>query len=317
MEIRTDILIVLCHILDEFAEFRKDLRALVEKKSNNILSILNKIANNERVLRNKDAKAFYQKYQKVISVINNCPYATTTFLSLIVCHDDYYNLGFFYIYLLEHRTELNKILALLEKIKSLNITEINFMDSTFTDEIYKLKNFSYPGQLNVFYFMENMVAIPDSTEYIYKTTGTHYLMEIVPLEKHNLCFRITVNSLTFDPSLLPDDLSNENIGKKIVEALKINQQYRTDINEALKLSFPISELEKGCASLASNIPTLNNSIYKEDLLETLKELKLNLAKLKKIQDEYNQDIIKSNPLITSEIISKEQTLYLKKLNDID
>ena len=205
MRIRTNVLITLGDVLEEFEEFRRDLRVLVEKKNYNIFFIISALADDKYVLGYKDAKNFYQKYQKVIDIINRGSCPITLFLSYVAAKDNLYDLDFFYKYLVEHKSNLDKILGLLEKIKALGIETIMFTKDTFTEIRGEINSLA-----DEFYFMENMVGLPDYTKDRYKTKGTHYVMKICIVNDYLSCREIKVNSLDFEERCLPKDLSKEN-----------------------------------------------------------------------------------------------------------
>lgn len=318
MEIRTDMLITLCYILEEFEEFRKDLRTLVEKRDVNVIGTISTLARKELVIGKKDVKNFYQKYKKVIDIINRGNCHITLFLSFVISQDRLYNLDFFYNYLGEHKNELDKIVSLLKKIKSLGIEKLEFTDETFTDKVWKIDDYSC-DYVNDFYFMENMVGIPSYLKNIYKSNGSHYLMKLYSINDHIKFKKIMVNSLMFDANLLPEDLSKENTYDKIMEVINSEKlvQYRSDIDDILKLDLPIDEVVKNYNTLYNNILNLKRVKGKKELKEALEELNRSIAKLKNLQVKYNEGIIKDNPLVTGEVIGKEKELFLKKINHVD
>ena len=318
MEIKTDMLMTLCRILDDFEEFRKDLRALVEKRDTNVIGTINALASKGLVIGKKDVKNFYQKYKKVIDIIDKGHYHIILFLSYVISNDKIYNLDFFYKYLIEHKEELDKIVAVLNKFDDLGIEIVKFTDETFIDKVWKIDNYSNQYVYD-FYFMENMVGIPSYLKNIYKSSGSHYLMKLYSTDGYITCRGITVNSLTFDRSSLPDDLSKENTYDKIMEVINSDKvvQYRSDIDDILKLDLPLEEVVKNYKTLYNNILNLKRVKGKEELKEALEELNRSIAMLKNLQVKYNQGIIKDNPLVTGEVIKSEKELYLKRLNHVD
>ena len=318
MEIKTDMLMTLCRILDDFEDFRNDLRALVEKRDTNVISTIITLARKELVIGKKDVKNFYQKYKKVIDIINRGNYHITLFLSFVISHDRLYNLDFFYNYLLEHNNELDKVVSLLEKIKSLGVEIVKFTDETFTDKVWEIDDYSNQYVYD-FYYVENMVGIPSYIKNIYKSMGSHYLMKLYSTDGYITCREITVNSLTFDRNSLPINLSKENTYDKIIEVINSDKvvQYRSDIDDILKLDLPLEEVVKNYNTLYNNILNLKRVKGKKELKEALEELNRSIAMLKNLQVKYNQGIIEDNLLITGEVIGKEKELYLRKLNQVD
>ena len=320
-EIYTNHLIALCDILDTYESFRDDLKELVKNK-NAVAKInnLNYIFWEKMVLGNRDVKKFYHKYKDTLVIINRNTFLKSFLFQMIYARD----IEFFYNYLVAHKEELDRVKKLLKKISALGIDKITYEDRFF-DETYRLDYVENPASIffdkTIIYYMANLEIIPNyNSDYQYHSTSTPYQMKINIYNSHIYCADFIVNSLTFDSDLLPQAITKEYIYDKVMSLVRENpqiKQYAYDMREALKLSFPISELEKGYTSLLHNIDTLNNQTDKEKLSETLKELKLILAKLKKLQDEYNQSIIDRNSLITKEAIEKEQTLYLQRLNDMD
>ena len=324
-KIYTSHLITLCNILDTYASFRNDLQELVKNKNAiKKINILENLLNKKGVLGNRDVKEFYHKYVSTLKIINANTFLNGFLSRMIFTRIEDSDIDFFYDYLVAHKEELDKVKNLLKKIKSLDINKITYEERDFK-ETYKLEYTENPTTIlfdkYLIYYMANLEIIPNYTDgYQYRSTNTPYQMEISIYNSHIYCHNFIVNSLTFDPALLPPAITKEYTYDKVMNLVRNNQElkkYVYDIREALKLSYPLNELEKGYTSLSRAIATLNNPTCKEELLEALKELKLNLTKLKQLQATYNQSIIKSNPLITPEIIEKEEALYLKRLNDID
>ena len=111
-------------------------------------------------------------------------------------------------------------------------------------------------------------------------------------------------------------LLSYDVVRKIIDS-KINRQYRSDMDDILKLDLPLEEMDKIYKTLYENIYNLKRVTGKQDLKQVLEELNKGLGKLKILQEKYKQGIIDDNPLVTYDVIAKEKDQYLKRLNDSD
>ena len=122
-EVRVESLITLCHILNDYNDFTKNLAKLIKTKYNrDIVYMLDKISNGEFVIGAHKVKKFYRENKSVIDTINKF----SNISKFITYNYDYQGnlkeetgLDYFYEYIRSHKEDLEKILSLLEKIKTL------------------------------------------------------------------------------------------------------------------------------------------------------------------------------------------------------
>ena len=136
-------LIALYHIMDDFEEFEKKLKPLISTKYNrDFVHDLWKISRGKFTFGAFKARKFYKENKTIIDTIGE--YSDIS--SFINRHYDWQgnqigNLHFFYKYLIEHKNEIDKILAVLEKLQELGFTSFEFNeDLDFTKETYNIMN---------------------------------------------------------------------------------------------------------------------------------------------------------------------------------
>ena len=206
-------IIALCHIIDNFKEFEKNLLPIISPKYNrNFVFKLCDISQNKFKIGAKKAKKFYNENKQVIDTINkysNVP----TFINL---NYDYYgksngNLEFFYEYISNHTEEIPNILKLLEKLKELGFSTFIFNENLdFTKETYFSEQ-RFSRNFN-FTYVANPEIRPNYFDHIsYKTSDSNYKIDLKinvdEISKYGN--KITLNSLLFDPNTLPEKLDKK------------------------------------------------------------------------------------------------------------
>lgn len=331
MEIDINILIALCNILDKYEEFNNnilerynciyDLSSLVK---------LFKISQGEKVSRTPKLKEFYQKNKEVIDTINKfAPISNFILHNYSASNKKLYvseKLRFFYQYLLKNRSQLDQILSVLEKIKDLGFYKINFVEGyDFTEESQSITGPYSPlkGPYSPYYpgdivFFDNIQIEPNySKDTIkYKTNGSNYKIVFHPLSGSQGKL-IILNSLTFDPSRLPNKISTKSTVDYIVNLSKNLDESCFAIRTSVDLSINIDELQERYESLYKVMEELKNAPIKEKVRESLVKIQTELSKLQALSTEYNNSITEENPNITPEKIAEEIKLYLARRDSTD
>lgn len=309
-------IIALCHIVDDFEEFRQKLIPMISPKYNrNFIFQLWEILEGKTKLGARKAKKFYTENKSVIDTINQYT-QITRFINL---NYGYYgdctgSLEFFYEYILEHKNEINQILNILEKLKELDFHTFEFEeDINFTTETHCLLP---PLRANYsIIYLDNIEVSPGySTEVIYRSTSSNYKMNLgVSGESFSKYGKsITLNSLLFDPKRLPKKIDEKEIFDSIL-TLKHKQESTSEaIRNSVDLSVGVSDLEYQFNSTSSIISSLNGVENKVELLQVLFDIKADIDKLKTLSEEYDKSVATNHPSITSEILEHEKNLYLRK-----
>lgn len=342
-EANVDDIITLCNIADEYSEFHKNLiKFMTAKHNKNGLHKLGKIVNGDRVIGARKAKKFYKDNSKVIDEINKRPgfihnYDSLGNLRVTSCLDQIHQ------YILKNKDNLDKIYAVLEKIKSLGFEKIEFDENLdFTNAKYKLDT-EYSGPCEITYF-DNMEAMPNYQDSVieYKTTGSNYKMYLecvlfffniqggkskmidfktsgnivistaADFSKNECKRAITLNSLVFDPSRLPDDISNESIFNKIVELKETKKEECTIIKDSVDLSVAISDLKTQCDLSNDILQGLNIVESKKELLEALFRISRYIGRMQSMSLAHDKSIANPNSQITEEKLRAEKQLYYER-----
>lgn len=318
--INIDNLITLCHILDDYEEFEKILiKAMKHGSDRDFVFQLDDVSKGKFRLGSYKARRFYEENKLIIDAINH--YSTIpSFINLNYGINGKIigDIRFFYEYLVSHKEDIEKILFLMNKLKELGFDNIEFNDELdFTKEVYKTSLSQYDN----FYLMyvANPEVIPNYTNEInYVTKDSKYKMILSitgykekEISKYNR--KIILNSLIFNPYMLPEELDLEHTYGNLVR-LKEEQSDETFlIRNLVDLNVSIFDLDKQYDSTYRIINGLNDNIkHREELVTILMEIKAKLEKLKLLGLEYNRSISRNDPLLSQELLEQEKVYYLRR-----
>lgn len=317
--IDVETLITLCHIINDYEKFIKNLSKLMSNKHNiyNIHKLTN-ISKGNKVVGGRKYKRFYLENMTVIDEINKHSYISNFINNYYnnkyeFCDNE--NITFFYKYLSEHKENLEQIIQLLEKIKKLGINNLTLDEKAiFTDKEYKVYT-PFNDNFNIEY-LDNIEAIPNysSNEIKYKTQSSDYK---IVLGRTDDIFRmydrkIIVNNLLFSYERLPKTITKESIFDKIVSLKEEKQNSCEAIKNSIYLSSSIDSLSSEfnkITELSSKLDTIQD---KDELYKVLLETKTCIDKLKELSDKHDENIAESELGITNEDIKREKQLYLKE-----
>lgn len=314
--IYTKNLIALCHILDEYEEFKNRLQAAMGKKCNS--DFISKIDDVSRGKFSWSIKAmeFYKQNKAVIDTINQ-----HTNISLFI-NDNYdcelNEIGradYYYNYLKEHKEEMNKILKLLDKLSKLHIVTINLNENIdFSSENYGMCTW-LPDNYKLV-LQDNMEAVPGySSDLVrYKTTGSNYKITLGgafgDLNRY-LIGKIDLNSLTFDVSRLPNYDSSEDVYQIILELKEKKEDEYAAIKTSVDLNVGLEDLHKAFTIISQRIENLEDSEKKQELTHQLTTIKTAIIKMQDISEQMDADAVSSG-LVSNETLEKEKQLYKKE-----
>lgn len=309
-EIRVDVLMVLCHILDDFEAFRSSEYI---KSYSFDYTLVEDISRNGSKLLCGQANAFCKRNKNVLDIID-------TYMGFAYFMDDTFDLGshtfrdevnYFYNYLVAHRDSLDSIISLLEKMQELGILKICCDDSVdFKNEKNSICiRFSGNDSLNYF---ENMKAVPNSKvdRVSYITTGSKYKIR-VSLGEFPI---ITVNDLLFDGSLLPDSIDPHRLFDEIRELGTAVQDDNQKLISYVDAATVITELNLKYYDLKEifDARERENPENREALRNLLSEFLEVVKRISENNSSYGRRIVEGSENLTPELLEEN---YIYTLNN--
>lgn len=319
IKININDLIALCHVIDQFEEFNKNLTNLFNttKYKMELIYKLSKISKGKFSYNSKKVKNFYKENKDVIDIINKYTYIDSFISSYYTwtcdSKDVYLKNGELYQYILDNKDKLNKIIAVLEKLKNLKFYELNFSkDLKFSDEKYCM-NKRINENINIVY-LDNMESIPNYRNYIidYKTNYSNYKIVIGTLidKLSDYDKKIFLNDLTFDPDRLPKTLSKEDIIDTIIGLKKESEC--SNVKNSIDLSIGIDDLTSMLNRFNETINKMDNISSKEELINLLSNIRQEIVSIQDISQKYNSEIIQKNESITEDLLDTEKKEYIHR-----
>ena len=308
-EIRVDVLMVLCHILDEFEAFRSSefIKSFIFD-----YNLVEDISRNGSKLLCGPANVFCKKHKNVLDIINKYMgfenFMNNTFSR--GSHTFRGEVNCFYNYLVAHRDSLDSIISLLEKMQELGISEICCDDSVdFKNEKNSICiRFSGNDSLNYF---ENMKAVPSSTvdRVSYITTGSKYKIRV--LGEYPI---ITVNDLLFDGSLLPDSIDPQRLFDEIMKLRTAVQDDNKQLISYVDAATVITELNLKYYDLKEifDARERENPENREALRNLLSEFLEVVKRISENNSSYGRRIVEGSENLTPELLEEN---YIYTLNN--
>lgn len=325
---KVDDIIALCHILEDYREFIDKLNDLLYKPNlgGSVSEYISKASHGVKLpFRERKFTRFYQENKEVIDTINKYTdigyFISNNYNWLGELREDS-GLDYFHEYIMNHLEKLDKILAVLEKLKQLGFREFSFdKEKDFKNE----EHYMYTSIDNNFEisYLDNIEVLPNyQTDIVkYRTTDSNYMIvnglfngELADYDR-----KIILNSLTFDAKRLPNQIDKETMFDSIVSVKSEQSDLCQKIRNSVNLSTAADDLEEEYLRAKSTIDGLLQMEDKEELYKILTRLKKNIDALQNASARYDQDIARDNESISLEQIEKEKQLYLKRkfLSSID
>ncbi len=322
-----DSIIALCHILDIYHVFRKNLVEFMDSKSNktnlNNLNKLGKLVNGKSLGVPKKVKTFYQDNRSIIDLINNYNNINNFISYNYDLHGNIKTdscLELVYYHLLANQDQLHEILAVLEQLRKIGFKEIEFNENLdFTNVEYEVyTNFKYNSDI---VYLDNIKVIPNYNDNVvkYKSTNSNYKIVFHPSSYFlSDSSKLIVNSLLLSLTNLPSKLTLETI-EDLFNKIVMLKQNCNDLKNAVNLSVSIDDLKEQLDTTNKVVLQLQNVKNQEELLALLQKMRRELKLLQAESKIYNESIFQNNPDITYENIENEKKLYLHRryLSQID
>ncbi len=296
MIIKADVdnVIALCHIMDDFKEFEKRLTPiLLDSNFRYQLGLLSK-EKNQSV--SSTVYRFYRENKSIIDTINKYS-EITSFIDSFYYPDGNPKAFMFYAYeyILSHKDEIDKILAVLQKLKKLGFSEFELNeDFDPSEQIYALF-LAYDGNFAIDYVDNAESLYTSNCDMYYITTNSNYVMTLKTLRGEKLLgSKIILNSLLFDPKRLPASLSKKNTYDRILNSkkqqIKESNFFRNSYD--LKLCFLVlkNDLES-VESAIKEINELDNPKDKEKIIKKVIDIRNDIGKLKEFIEEHYHNVL--------------------------
>lgn len=311
-----NIIITLCHIINDFEEFEKRLLPYIkEKNRGNFISKLSDIVDGKFILGARKIKKFYIENKSVIDTINKYSYIPVfinkNYNSKGKRND---NFNFYINYLIKHKDQIPQILELLKKLRELGFGSFKLCENLkLTKDVYEISpNIKHNTCIT---YIANAQVIPNYTNNIqYRTDNSNYKIELDinygKINQYNK--KITLNSLLFNADSLPKQINREHVFDELVNKNNELEEEKNIIRTSVDLSISIADLEEQFNNTNEIISRLESVTNSKELVEILQQIKEKLEKIKYLSEEYNKTIEKDNPILTQELLENEKKLYLKR-----
>ncbi len=328
--IYTNHLIVLCEIFEDYKSFNYDLEKLIKSKINKNLvkKVFDYIRMKKHFFSTKKYELFIAKHINTIEVMKKygCLY-DFTILSYSVKGERKNNLAedYFFAYLEEHQKDIETIKQVALKIKELGIDRVTFCeDFDFTNKIHSLN----PLCDSEVAFLNDLEIIPAYLNHSikYKTKSSPYLIYLhlnrfggPRYEVSKYQRKINLNSLIFNPDLLPNEITVEStIG--VIKGLAEEEQKEVskDIKDSVDISIATDNLKKQFESLKKRYDNIDKVKDNQELKDLLLGMQNIIAKLQVFGANFEQAVIDTYPSLNKDIMKKEKTQEEdRRYNSID
>lgn len=317
-EIRIKSAITLCHIIEGYDSFIKDVE-LIWKKNNYFYFIedLKKVSFKENIFGKREAKKFYKEHSLIINTINEHSRIDIFLKEFLGDENKQQSMYVLYEYLLKNEADIEQILTLLEQIRSLGFQSILFDENAdFTKEEYNvfqepIRNYN----ANIGY-LENLERIPSygKEKIKYKSNDSHYKIKFSYSHIDNkflIDSTIYLNSLLFDPSLLPSFSSKPDIlFEKIIDLKKDKVEECQKLTDAVNVKLKLMDLKSELRSAKQTLKELSNMEERNLLENALLYMELELARMEQVDCENDKELMENNS-ITEDILKRECPMFVE------
>lgn len=311
--IKVNAAIALCHVLDDFEQFEKNLKLFIPQASHDYLNKLFNVSKGQKYLGTGKTKKFYNENKIIIDKINEYSNITDFIGGIYTSELCTGGLDFLYGYLLVNKENINDIINTLEKIKQIGINDIKFNNKLrFTNEKYSLNRFFYDN--TCFVYLDNIKVVPgyDYSYIEYKNNNSNYMLKLQRDSRKIRIDEIVLNDFSIDPNLLPNEISKSETFDVIVQNARKKDYEYSVIKDSVYLSVGISDLNCIINDFSEKISNLESVNKKEELIEILKKMRHSIVEMKKINEEHQTFISSESPDVSKELLDIEEKKYIKK-----
>lgn len=320
--ISIDYLITLCEIGEDYKTFCDDLEILIKSKTNkSIVNEVYRVMQGKISIRSSKYESFIKKHKDTIEIMNkySCLWNLTV-LSYDAKGNRKENLtgDYFYEYIQKNKEDIETIKEVALKLKALGFNEIKYGENLdFTEVEYEWDKF-YDGRN--FAFLENIEIISTylNSPIKYKTNGSCYCMCLSlwgygdKKEVGKYDRKIYLNSLIFDPNILPNEITTESTIGVIKKLADNKKKEYSDIRNSVDLSIATSDLNGQFEDLKKLVDKIDKIKNNEELASILYQMQSIMIQLQNFDENFEKEIIDSNTGITKEKMEQEKKLYLKR-----
>ena len=312
--------ITFCHIIDEFESFNNKFLDFLKGGKDNfrlILELWGLSTGQPAFYPRPKVREFYNSNKAVIDTINKywdflCfvrSNYTVTDKSVILNEIS----TLFYQYILANKDKIDKMIALVNKLKELGFSMFDFApNEDFSKETYSLKT-RVLENLQITY-LENLEVIlcyeRDNIQYRTKESAYKIVLDTFSIISPD--GKIILNDLTIDSDRLPKNVSQDEIFAQLLALRNEKQEQYTIIRDSVDLSVAIEDLSSMYHTVNQKINDLESVDRKPELLEELRKIKEAIDTMSSITTEHNKQIISSNHEITQRQLVEEKRAYTRR-----
>ena len=209
--------------------------------------------------------------------------------------------------------DIDKILAVLKKLKELKFDEIEFnREIDFTQEEQYVYTW-FADNIEITY-MDNMVIIPDySSGYVkYKSNDSSYKITIGSFRGY---YKILLNNLVFDSNRLPDNSQKEDLFENIMALRNEKTDEITAVRNSVDIGVAIQDLYNMFNIVSLKIDQIDDIDKKKELKELLVSIKETIEKMQAISKEYDKTIASENPTISEAFLNEQKDEFVRRRED--
>ena len=299
----TSHILLLTRYFEKSTDFNNAILALAKKYSiDKITNTMYRLYEGGLVIGRRDIKEVYKRYSDFLLTIDMYTgfysYFYHTFKDGKL--DPSYELFHNYVY--EHRMDIKKIEALVEKMRRLDVSRID-LDETFNLEDVMSCNSNYDNNTFDFIYGNNIKALQTlpNQEVIYKTDGANYLVTLHNQKgeiKVSSASPIIVNDLLFCNEVLPDRFDYDNTAAKIIKAKNTTAEKYTLANPTV--------LHDAIDNLEQQTSAINEQLANQNMMDDyFFELKVGLHKVEALKKTL-KDINDNNTIEEDKGIARER-----------
>lgn len=313
-------------VLDQFDNFNQNLKGLATKYNmKDIMHHLTAATKGESTFfKKRGIYRFYQENKDMVDTIN-----TNSDIFMFLSQNYNTNgtinpdLNYYYRYLLNHKDKKEQIQGLLQKLKELDIKEVEMNEKTdFTKEEHSLEFWECHSFFNPIIYLENIEILPnyEKDTIKYRSTESNYKLMIGNKRFSYLSTKIIVNNLIFPIENLPKSVNWKSVWNDFLELAKSQQESKRALKNAVDLDISLQDLDTQISDTCSTFTRITDVNSKPELVAALTQIKCGIAELYGIKRDFDAEITAEHPSLSQQIIKEETKQYLKlreNMIDID